>query len=183
LLHAGELYLSRNPHHFLRAVANLVDDGSIPRAELCVKFVGGVSTLDNEVASALRSLTDVVDLIPRVSHAEALQMQQTASALVLFQAGFPLQVPRKLYEYLSLKRPILAITEPDSATARILRDLGSHQIAPDDADSIGRSILSLYQDWKLGTIFRVNNAKLDNYSNRQLADKVRQEMLLVMDSR
>ena len=177
LVHAGELYLSRNPKHFLQAVARLVQDGSIPRDSMQVRFVGGFVAPDRELASTLDALTGIVEIIPRVPHADAIRMQQDASALVLFQTGLPLQVPRKLYEYLALRRPILAVTDPESATAAILRDVGSHQMATDEVDTIEVALRQLYDHWRHGQVFVPNEERLQAYSNQHLAAKLRQEML------
>jgi len=178
LVHAGELYLSRNPANFLRAVEQLIQEGSIARQQLRVRFVGGIATRDGELASLLDALGEVVEITPRLPYAEALRIQQGASALLLFQTGLPLQIPRKLYEYLSLRRPILAITESGSATARVLQDLGSHCICDDEVAAIKSALGELYRRWQIDETFVVDEATLDAYSNRQLAAKLRQELQL-----
>src|SRR6185437_13471922 len=110
LIHAGALYLTRNPGNFLRAVERLIADGSIHQDSIRIQFVGGIEATDSRVADSLRALGDVVENIPRVAHAAAIEMQRRASVLLLFQTGFPLQIPRKLYEYLAFSLPILGIT-------------------------------------------------------------------------
>jgi hypothetical protein len=179
LIHAGELYLSRNPLNFLRAVVDLIEDGAIPAETFRVQFVGGMSMADAAIESELRSkvLRSVLEIIPRVSHDKVLLIQQRASALLLIQTGFPLQVPRKLYEYLSLARPILAIAEHHSAAARMINELHLGYVADDNVNSIKRAIVALYESWKSGEIPSIDEERLHAYSNRYLSGRLRDIML------
>jgi glycosyltransferase involved in cell wall biosynthesis len=179
LVHAGELYLSRNPLNFLRAVVDLVNRGTIPVNKLKIQLVGGIEINDAAMESELSSgvLRSVLEIKPRVSHDEVLSIQQSASALLLIQPGFPLQVPRKLYEYLSLARPILAIAEPRSATARMVNELGAGYVADDSVDAIKTAIVELYRAWESGAMPTVVENKLLAYSNRYLSSKLRNIML------
>jgi hypothetical protein len=179
LVHAGELYLSRNPLNLFLAIDGLVRDGTISPDTFRIQLVGGLSVDDEAMNSALRSegLSSVLEVKPRVPHNEILLIQKRASALLLIQTGFPLQVPRKLYEYLSLARPVLAITEPKSATARMVKELGAGYIAEDSVDSIGAAIAKLHRAWRAGDLRGADENKLSGYSNRYLSGKLREIML------
>ena len=179
LVHAGALYQPRNPLNFLRAVIELVKAGVIPAKTFRIQLIGGVSIEDPAVESELRCevLRDVLEVIPRVSHGDALALQRRASGLLLIQTGFPLQVPRKLYEYLSLARPILTITEPHSATARTVNELRLGYVAADDIASIKRAIVALYEQWKSGEPLSIDQQSLQAYDNRYLSARVREIML------
>lgn len=177
LVHAGALYLSRNPLHFLQAYAELLEEKHIAREHAHLCFIGGLPIENPAIAAVLQRLGTTIEVLPRLPHAQALQLQCSASALLLFQPGLPLQVPRKLYEYLSLRLPILAITEPTSATAHILADLQIHYTAADEVEPIKRVLLQLYRDWIDGTVSGAPEDRLQKYSNHHLADKLRREML------
>ncbi len=175
IVHAGTLYQSRNPINFLRAIVDLVKDRMLQTETLRVQLVGGISIIDTTIESELRSkvLQSVLEIIPRVSHDEVLLIQQNACALLLIQTGFPLQVPRKLYEYISLARPVLAIAEHNSATARVINELHLGYVAEDNVDSIKSAIMALYRDWKSGEIPSINEEILHTYSNRYLSSRLR----------
>jgi hypothetical protein len=179
LVHAGALYFSRNPLNFLRAVSDIVKEGIIPTEIFKVKFVGGISVVDVRIESELCSnvMRNVLEIIPNVSHDEVLLIQESASALFLIQTGFPLQVPRKLYEYISIARPILAIAEQNSATARMINDLHLGYVVNDDVISIKEGILSLYENWKSGNTASYNDDKLHAYSNKYLSERLRNIIL------
>jgi hypothetical protein len=179
LVHAGALYLSRNPLNFLRAVVDLVNRGTIPANELKIQLIGGISIDDAAMDAELHSgaVRSVLEIGPRVPHDEILRIQESASALLLIQTGFPLQVPRKLYEYLSLARPILAIAEPQSATARMVNELGVGYVAEDSVEAIRAALVTLYRTWKSGETPSFDENKLRAYSNRYLSGKLRDIIL------
>lgn len=179
LVHAGALYQSRNPLNFLKAVVEIVRDGVIPAKTFRVQLVGGVSIDDPAVESELRTkiIRDVLEIIPRVSHEDAIQYQKRASALLLVQTGFPLQVPRKLYEYISLARPILAIAEHDSATARMVNELRLGYVTHDNINAIKKAIVMLYENWKTGNKLSLDEEKLRAYHNKELSGQLRDIML------
>lgn len=183
LVHAGALYQSRNPLNFLKAVIELVNQAAIPAEAFRVELIGGVSVTDPAVEAELRSkaLRDVLEITPRVAHDEALARQQRASALLLIQTGFPLQVPRKLYEYLSLARPVLAITEPGSATARMVSELRAGYVVGDEVVAIKQAILKLYEDWKTGKAADLDEERLRMYGNQYLANRLRDAMRGLVD--
>jgi hypothetical protein len=179
LIHAGALYQSRNPLNFLQAVVEIVRNGKISAEVLRVQMVGGLSTPDPKSDSMLRSpiLQKVLEIIPRVTHDKAIVLQQRANVLLLFQIGFPLQIPRKLYEYLSLSRPILAITESDSATAKMVKEIRSGYVVEDNVIAIKEAILKLYNDWTTGATLSRDEERVRRYSNQYLANRLRDIML------
>src|SRR5262249_15985420 len=150
LVHAGALYQSRNPMNFLAAVRELVLEGAIPTQAFRVQLVGGVPDDEPALRTDLRSepFRQVVEVIPRVPHGEAVTLQQQANVLVLIQTGYPLQIPRKLYEYLSFRRPILAIADTPSATAAMINELRAGTVCADDISEIKGAIAALYQAWR-----------------------------------
>ena len=70
---------------------------------------------------AKRHLEEFVTLVPQVSHRESLRRLASSHALLLIQPDTHLQVPGKLFEYMYLRRPILALTGP-GATADLVRE-------------------------------------------------------------
>ena len=152
----------------------ILSDGAIPAKELRVKFVGGIlSNARDEAEVRSPLLREVLEVTPRLGHSDALEEQRQASVLVLIQTGFPLQVPRKLYEYLSIGRAILAIADRGGATDRMVRELGAGYVVGDDVVAIKAAILQLYCDWKEGVLASPDRQKLRGYENRHLAGRLR----------
>jgi glycosyltransferase involved in cell wall biosynthesis len=179
MVHAGALYPPRDPLPLLEALANLIRRGDIAVDSLKIRLLDGMGADPARSEPLLAVLGGAIELLPRLPHAQALQVQREADVLLLFQTGFPLQAPRKLYEYLSLGLPILAVTERGGATAGILRDLEWGCATPNDAASIETAILELYRQWRQGARPRIDPARLRRYHNQALAGALRTAMATV----
>jgi hypothetical protein len=137
LLHAGYFFGDRSPRTLLDGLALLLRERPAAAGTLRVRFVGGVPDADRAAIHAL-GLGDVVSLEPTRPHAEVLQAERDADALLLFMqdkgprsAPF---VPQKTWEYLAAERPVLALVPPDGAAASELRAAGAGEVvAPGDA--------------------------------------------------
>ena len=128
LLHAGSLYGQRSPVVVMEAMASAIADGSVARDRIRLRLLGVAGEATRLAADARRlGLSDVVELMPRVSRGESLREMSAASALLLLQQGHALSVPAKTYEYLAASRPILAIAD-DGATADVVRDSGAGEV-------------------------------------------------------
>ena len=126
LVHSGLIYLEeRDPRPFFRALARLRRDGIVKADTLRVDLRGAGS--DEYFARLIRELGigDVVRLLPSISYHEALRRCSEAAALLLLQGpSCDVQIPAKAYEYLRLRKPILALTSATGDTARLLADCG-----------------------------------------------------------
>jgi glycosyltransferase involved in cell wall biosynthesis len=184
LVHTGEIYLSRNPAQFLLAVQHLIREGTIAPNRLKVQLVGGCAR-SSEIDALLDSeeLRNVVALVPRVPHREALEYQLSADVLLLFQMGFPLQIPRKIFEYMSMFKPVLAITERSGATASLVRDSGVGVVAQPDAVSIAGALRELYGAWTANDAPLINRHAVARYRNSQLSSELRAILHAVVNIR
>jgi len=151
MVHIGLLYEQRNPIPFLEAVkklrAYLFFDNQVVVQLIGMSETFGGQTLEELVRQL--ELTDIVDIVPPVSHQEALGRAKGADILLLFAQGTNMQIPAKLFEYLALGPPILAVCEEGSATQEMLADNKIHQIAKNNhVADIEVCIRNLYADWQ-----------------------------------
>jgi glycosyltransferase involved in cell wall biosynthesis len=125
LAHFGDVFNYRHPGALLASIARLIERGLLDPATLRIRFYGIVESLgDPEIAGRLVS-RGVIETRPLMPFPEALRHMQESDYLLLvdFTDGAPgLQVPSKLYTYLRIGRPVLALTTPESPVARILRN-------------------------------------------------------------
>lgn len=139
VLYIGELYGGRDPRPFLRSLARLKHEGMLDANDVRVDFVGDSNLYSGQSVRAMveeLGLETIVALRGRVAHAESLRLQHEADVLLLLAQQQPLQVPNKLYEYLSAQRPILAYIDHDGESAEMLRQVGGHfLVTPEDSDS------------------------------------------------
>ena len=137
LTHAGSLYFSRNPKNILIAFKNLIQKGIIDQNKLRINFLGGISIDDPDLYDILKHplLEDVIRIYPRLPYEEACEYQANSDVLLLIQPGFPMQVPRKLYEYMAYGTPIVGVVNLIGATAQIIIN---HNIGYISENEIGK---------------------------------------------
>jgi glycosyltransferase involved in cell wall biosynthesis len=123
-LHSGLIPpYERNPEHFFVALSVLKKRGILDpqRHEFRLRasghshlYIARVEQLD---------IQDLVTFPGPISYHEALAELMGADALMIFQdASCNWQIPAKVFEYLRVKRPILAWTDLHSDTAIVLRE-------------------------------------------------------------
>ena len=170
LLHSGVLYPEgRNPVPFFTALARLRDAGSIDAGT--IKVVLRASGSEAAYTSEMQrlNLQGMVTLAPPISNRDALAEQARADALLLFQGEkYDRQIPAKVYEYLRIGRPILALVGEHGDTAALLREAGGAQLAPiDDVDAIEKHLLGFINALLAGGAPRARPERVVRYSRRE----------------
>ena len=139
LLHAGVVYPhERNPEALFQALSELKTKGTIDSTMLRIEFRGAGS--EHRYSSMLQELQihDIVHLLPSLPYRESLHDCAQADGLLLLQgASCNHQIPAKVYEYLRLQKPILALTDQMGDTAKMLSECGGATILDmQDAQSL-----------------------------------------------
>ncbi|HNR54639.1 MAG TPA: glycosyltransferase, partial [Flavobacteriales bacterium] len=130
LVHIGSMSATRDLPGLWKALVAIMAEDPLFRARFVLRFVGPVD--HSVVASATAAgLGAHIERMGRVSHAEAMRQMQRARVLLLPINDTPNSagiLPGKLYEYLSVGRPILAVGPQDGDVARVLGD--THLLLP-----------------------------------------------------
>ncbi len=132
LAHIGVLYRQRHPYTLVAALNNLVSSGRLDPQKFRLCFLGpfherACFESHHAVASLIRhGCLEIRDeLVPR---AEANRVMATADSLLLIDivnlSHEAYTVPAKIYDYILLGRPILALTGRQSPVERILVQSG-----------------------------------------------------------
>jgi glycosyltransferase involved in cell wall biosynthesis len=180
IVHAGSINSEfRDPRPLFAALRRSADREEIDLSKICVKFVGGGKFADSaEMRDSVRhfKLEAVVEFLPRVPYEQSLLELSRANLLLLLQASPDTAslVPAKLYEYLRTFRPVLALV-CRGATAEVLATTcGGWAVAPDDADSLQRSISGIFQLWLQGKLKDVHAEAdvLQQFDRRALTAKL-----------
>ncbi len=167
LLHSGVLYPSeRDPLPFFDAVLNLKKSNFFQNSS--VKIILRASGHENIYKHELnkRDIEDVVFLKKSISYQHALKEMLTANALLIFQAAnCNNQIPAKMYEYFRANKPILALTDKDSSTAKLMfKENTGYVVQIDNVTEIESGIRSLIVNLKSGKTKRFNKNQLQKYS-------------------
>ncbi len=174
LTHVGTIYEARCPTHFLEALERLVVSESVQVGMLRINFVGvWYANLSNDV-SKHPILRSAVRFIPQVSHLESLVYMAKADVLLLIQPNTKIQVPGKLFEYIQARKPVLALTDKDGATGRLITSQGLGWVVEAD-DVLGitkllRHVYGLHLSKRLDDSFRSD--KVDQYDARHLTGRL-----------
>jgi glycosyltransferase involved in cell wall biosynthesis len=138
MVHAGSLYGARTPVPLFRAIASAIRSGAIDPRRFRLRLIGVASDGHNPLrgAAVALGLEDVVEFVPRLNREETLREMAEASCLLVLQPGTTMSIPGKLYEYLAVGRPILALTE-EGETADLVRASGMGvSVLPEDEPGI-----------------------------------------------
>ncbi len=153
LLHVGTIYGRRSPLGLLLALKHLADTRPSLAQRITIEQLGSV---ENEVELRARArelgVADRFSFLPPVPHARALAMGRDATGLLLLGVSGDrpeVQVPAKLFEYLAIGRPILALAKRGGAIAATLASAqASHVIAdPDDPLAIAHALEQVAEEW------------------------------------
>jgi glycosyltransferase involved in cell wall biosynthesis len=143
LLHAGLIYTDdRDPTTFFNSLAILKRQQQISSKILNIDLRASGSETYYEKMIRQLAIDDIVHLLPSLPHHEAIQDCADSDALLVFQAAScNHQIPAKVYEYLRLGKPILALTPHEGDTAALLKETGGATVV-DLADE--KSIVSAF---------------------------------------
>ena len=119
-------------------------------------------------------LQNCVRILPSVSKQEAIELMRQADMLLLIQPQAPLQIPSKVFDYLTVGKPVLALLD-EGATADLVRRSRIGLIAaPNDVEQIKGLLLRLIQrdyvttpDWDY----------LSRFSGESLSRQLEQRLL------
>ncbi|GFR39438.1 hypothetical protein PRECH8_27340 [Insulibacter thermoxylanivorax] len=191
-MYAGIFYQERNPRLLLRAVRELIDEGALDRERIVLRFAGvfdypGYS--DNIDAVHELGLTDIVEILGNLPHKQALKKMKQSDILLLVGDTAPesgAYIPGKLYEYLAIGHPILALSMPGEST-KLIEKYGLGETAdPLSLEEIKRAVKKLYEDWKSGTAQKEQQAQeksMLKYQRREQARRLAELLNEITGSR
>ncbi|MFM1807447.1 MAG: hypothetical protein RLZZ242_172 [Bacteroidota bacterium] len=111
ILHVGSLFEHRNPVAFWQALSELRTEGMLKAVNIRIQFLGEVSKSTRQSLEQAK-LLDYCDFEGYVPKHEIEKFVQRTSLLLLCEGqdeAYEFAVPGKLYDYLAMNIPILAI--------------------------------------------------------------------------
>jgi glycosyltransferase involved in cell wall biosynthesis len=149
VVHAGKIGLSdatRSLQPFVKAVERLLAADGALAEKLQLHFVGRLSAAETQ-ALALLEKAGIARLYGEREHAFSLAVQRCADLFLLItSAARPGIAPGKLFEYLALRKPILALDDGTYA-GEIIRETKSGWLVPaHDSQAIGATLERIITD-------------------------------------
>lgn len=171
ITHAGSFFGRRDPRPFLRALAASGIDAT-------ARFLGDFRTSDREWAEQLM-LGDRLELIPYAPRADSLALQRDSEVLLLLIPEADGRgkgvLSGKVFEYIAVGRPILALVPPDGAAAELIRQTGTGVVvAPDDEEGIREALCELDRSFRTDGL---PDTQLENGWRERLSRRARVEEL------
>ncbi|MFQ5646064.1 MAG: glycosyltransferase family 4 protein [bacterium] len=115
LVHSGYVALERDPSSFFEAAAQWLKEDPGLTERFSVIFVGSVERRYLEMAGQL-GLDDLFEFTGSLPYEENIRYLAGADAFLLLPShNAPHSIPGKLYEYLYLGKPILAVSLPNAS--------------------------------------------------------------------
>jgi glycosyltransferase involved in cell wall biosynthesis len=137
----------------LRALAAV--NRETPLADVVEVSLVGPFVDEYRTDAAALGIESFVTFRNRVSAAEAARAAAGADVLLVIDAPSETPsvfLPSKLVDYLPFRKPILGITPPRGASARLLTRLGCEVAPPDDVDAIAARVRALIERWRAGAL-------------------------------
>lgn len=170
----GLLPKQSNPTVFFNVIQQLCESNSTFKNDVKLLFVGDIS---NEVKLAVQqnNLSEITEYKDYVSHKEAIAYQKKSQVLLLLipnvqnSAGI---LTGKLFEYLTAKRPILALGPEKGDLNDILTHTNAGVVINHSNEAqLLTEIIRLYQQYKNGTL-TVKSRNIEQYHRKNLTEKL-----------
>lgn len=177
VVHNGSFYSEIDPYTFIKAINNLINKRLINKSKIRITFVGkNDENINNNTFKIANTIESLLDIKGYISHKKSLNEASKANLYLLIlgpnkksEAVFP----GKVFEYLRLKKPILALSPKGSVVEKLLNETGCGiNVEYDDIKGIEDIILKFYNNWLNNKPFMVNEDEIKKYDRKILTKKL-----------
>lgn len=174
LAHIGSLLSERNPVELWKAIGELIQENMEFANNFRLRLAGKISEEVLDIISE-NAIQPYLENEGYVSHAKALELQRSASVLLLIEIDSEETkgiIPGKLFEYLAAKRPILAIGPENWDVERIITRTGAGEMYNyADINGIKSYILRQFQKYQQKDLLS-NSHNIADYHRKTLTEKL-----------
>jgi len=174
LSYSGNLYGHRRADTFLEAVRELLAENPSLKSNIRIHFTGLV-----DPAEELRKrfgLEETVQTFPQQSHRELLARLSGSDAFLILSGPKEIDrqaLPRKLFDYLALRKPILALI-PEGETSKVIREAKAGiSVHPEDKAGIRKALKEMLEYRNGGPkLFSPDFSVIERFDIRRSAEKL-----------
>jgi len=152
LAYAGTVYLDRDPSPLFRASARVIRDLDLSPSQFGIEFMGTFQKIEGRGLDELADECGINGFVqghPPGTRAEAMRFLAGASMLINLPQDSHLAIPSKVFEYVRFPAWVLALAEPESATAGVLTNRAD-VVRPDDEEGMAGIIRERYEEYASG---------------------------------
>ena len=173
--HFGLLNELRDPATVLNAVKVLVNRDPGFEKDVAVKLVGTINSQLIERIKGDELLKEVVAVSPPIPHNDVIRAYYQSSVLLVVvddsQDGY-WQLPGKMFEYMGVGRPILALGPKHSDIGLVLRQTKAGKTFENgQEEEIADYLSELYAKFKTGTAVKIE-ADYAKFTRRKLTEEL-----------
>lgn len=174
ICHIGQLPHNSNAKNLWRVLKEICEENSSFKSDLQINLIGNVSeVVIKDIAEF--GLSNKLVLKSYIPHNEAIEFQKKSQVLLLLipqSEGAEGIITGKFFEYLMAKRPILAIAPSNGDLANIIEETKAGFVVDfEDSETLKKSILTLYEDYKSGTL-ECQSINIEQFHRKQLTKQV-----------
>lgn len=177
ICYTGSMYGRRNPKAFFEAIQLLINDAFFTAQDFTIRLVG---RFGNEIHEMIDNATfrQSIEVVPYLPHGESLKQLMSSDALLLIVDESKESseiVPGKVYEYIGMRKPIIAIAPIPSAIADLMEEtqsgIAAHQ---SEIQKISEIIKNYYNYWKYkqDKYYNPNELAIAQYERKNAAQKL-----------
>lgn len=177
MVHNGSFYLKRNPDTVARVIKKLVENEIIDEKKIEIILNGNNDcNIINKFKEIMGEYSDVIKINGYLSHEESLIKSNNADILLLIcgeEESSKQVYTGKVFEYLRLRKPVLAISPKGSLVDKLLDETECGINAEyNDIETIEKIILNYYNSWIKGNKIKVGAKNIEKYERKELTKKL-----------
>ncbi len=152
IFYSGTFSPDCNPEPFFLALSDLIKENLIPKEKVRVTHIGLSLGLDLEQLLNRYDLSEIVERRGYLPHKEALSSLSQADLFLLLissSKGRELISSGKIFEYIAVGKPILAVVPPGGAAAQIIKQLNAGKVvSPENIPEIKETLFHFYKKFE-----------------------------------
>ena len=172
-VYTGTFYGARNPIPILNAISEIVKIKPEISDSIRFQFIGK-SDIDIDTKATNLEITNIISHTDNLLRSEIDNIyQKTDVSVLIIPCGQNYILTSKIFDYLQIKKPILAII-PDGEAKEILQKSNLGYFAdPNSPEDIKEQILNLYQLWKTDQLqVKPNIEYIQQFHRRKLTKQL-----------
>ncbi len=177
ITYTGSLYGRRNLNEFLQGLKISIDNNKIDKEKLEIRIVGNIYQDVIDEYARNYNLEGIINSFGYMPHKESIQMLYNSDILLLVIGkgkGSKNFYTGKIFEYIRVDRPILAIVPKDGAAAQVINATNTGSVIdPDDINGISGGLERYYIEWlEEKTSHKSNWEEIKIFSRKSQTEKL-----------